>query len=87
MNDDELRARIRELLQAGTLPHYLPTAAPLEAGMGITSPRISVGTQPAEHCVLCGEAGPVVSYTYPDGRVIRFHARCNILSHEERARS
>jgi predicted nucleic acid-binding Zn ribbon protein len=45
-----------------------------------------VGVQVGEHCVVCGEAQPMVTYTYPDGRVIRLHTACDNLWHEERAR-
>ncbi len=87
MNETELRERMRELLASGQMPRELPTAVRLEGRAPVSEPRIQVGVQPAEHCFLCGEAGTEVSYTYPDGRVIRLHARCNVIWHEERARS
>ncbi len=76
-----------ELLASGQMPRELPTAVRLEGGKQVGEARIQVGVQPAEHCFLCGEAGPHVSYTYPHGRVIRLHERCNVIWHEERARS
>ncbi len=87
MNEAELRERMRELLASGQMPRELPTAVRVEGGEQVSEARIQVGVQPAEHCFLCGEAGPEVSYTYPYGRVIRLHARCNVIWHEERARS
>jgi hypothetical protein len=86
MNEAELRARIRELLSSGQMPRTLPTTVRLEVSRAVAEPRIQVGLHPAAHCFLCGEVAPVVSYTYPDGRVMRLHDRCNILWHEERER-
>ena len=87
MDETELRARIRELLSSGRIPRVLPTAAGPKGSGAVSEPRILVGVQPAEHCSLCGEVGPVVSYTYPDGRVIRMHALCNIVWDDERERA
>ena len=85
MDEVERRERMRELLASGRMPRELPTASrPTESGQ--VEPRVQVGLQAAEHCFLCGEAGPEVSYTYPSGRVIRLHAPCNVLWHEERTR-
>jgi hypothetical protein len=85
VDETELRERMRELLASGRIPRELPTAS-RDAERGQVEPRVHVGLQAAEHCVLCGEAGPEVSYTYPSGRVIRLHAQCNVLWHEERSR-
>ncbi len=52
----------------------------------VASPSIRVGIQAKGHCVVCGEAQPMVSYTYPDGRVIRMHSACDNVWHEERER-
>lgn len=52
----------------------------------VASPSIRVGVQAREHRVVCGEAQPMVSYTYPDGRVIRMHSACDNAWHEERER-
>ena len=87
MNEAELHMRIRELLSSGRMPHTLPATVRPKVSRAMAEPRIQVGLQPAEHCFLCGEIGPVVSYTYPDGRVMRLHDRCNILWHEERERT
>jgi hypothetical protein len=87
VDEHELRARIRELLSSGRMPRELPTAVRPEVSRAVTEPRVQVGLHPAEHCFLCGELGPVVSYTYPDGRVMWLHDKCNILWHEERGRT
>ena len=86
MGDTALRARIRELLSSGILPRQLPAATQMDRTGVIALPAIRVGLQPAEHCVVCGEAQPMLSYTYPDGRVIRLHSVCDNAWHEERER-
>jgi hypothetical protein len=86
MQEPELRSRIRELLSSGRLPRQLPAAAQRDPTGVVASPSIRVGLQVGEHCVVCGEAQPMVTYTYPDGRVIRLHTACDNLWHEERAR-
>jgi hypothetical protein len=87
MNEAELRTRSRDLLSLGQMPRVLPTTVRPEVSRSVTEPRIQIGLQPAEHSFLCGELGPAVSCTYPDGRVMRLHDRCNILWHEERGRA
>jgi hypothetical protein len=86
MRDPALRARIRELLSSGRLSRQLPSAAQRDPRGLVAAPSIRVGLQAGEHCVVCGEAQPMVTYTYPDGRVIRMHTACDNLWHEERAR-
>ena len=87
MREAELRSRIRDLLSSGNLPRQLPAAAQMAPrGTVAIAPGIRVGIQAAEHCDVCGEAQPMVSYTYPDGRVIRMHSACDNVWHEERER-
>jgi hypothetical protein len=87
MSHTALRARIRELLASGRLRRQLPAAAAQRDPTGVVvAPGIRVGLQAGEHCVVCGEAQPMVTYTYPDGQVIRMHTACDNLWHEERAR-
>ena len=86
MREAELRSRIRELLSSGRLPRQLPAAAQMDPERVVASPSNRVGVQAREHCVVCGEAQPMVSYTYPDGRVIRMHSACDNVWHEERER-
>lgn len=85
MREAELRSRIRDLLSSGRLPRQLPVAAQRDPSR-VVLPRIRVGIQAEEHCFVCGEAKPMVSYTYPDGRVIRLHSACDNVWHEERER-
>jgi len=48
--------------------------------------RIEVGhpALPDERCALCREAGPHVSYTFRDGKVVRLHSVCDALWRDER---
>ena len=39
-----------------------------------------------EACAICGQPGPQLSYYYPGSRILRFHAYCDLLWQEERAR-
>jgi hypothetical protein len=34
--------------------------------------------------LICGEADPMIAYTYADGKVIRLHAACDALWRQER---
>ena len=86
MREAERRSRIRDLPSSGRLPRELPAAAQMDPSRVVAAPHIRVGVQPAEHCFVCGEAQPMVSYTYPDGRVIRLHSACDNVWHEERER-
>jgi hypothetical protein len=86
MQDAALRARIRELLSWRRLPRQHPAAAKMGPKGVAASPSFRVGLQATEHCVVCGEAQPMLSYTYPDGRVIRLHSVCDNAWHEERER-
>jgi predicted nucleic acid-binding Zn ribbon protein len=87
MREAELRSRIRDLLSSGTLPRQLPAAAQMDPSRVVASPHIRVGVQAEGHCFVCGEAKPMVSYTYSDGRVIRLHSACDNVWHEERERT
>ena len=86
MSEAELRSRIRDLLSSGRLPRQLPAAAQMDPKPIVASPSIRVGVQATEHCAVWGEVQPMVSYTYPDGRVIRMHSACDNVWHEERER-
>ncbi len=87
MREAELRSRIRDLLSTGILPRQLPAEAQMDPRLVVASPHIRVGVQAEEHCFVCGEAKPMVNYTYPDGRVIRLHSGCDNVWHEERERA
>lgn len=86
MNEREIRERIRELMMAGALPPTLANSSLVnETGRGV-APQVHVGTVDLESCAICGQPGPQLSYYYPGGQMLRFHAFCDLLWQEERAR-
>jgi len=86
MNEREIRERIRELMAAGALPPTLGDSFLVtESGRGVPA-QVHVGTVDLESCAICGQPGPQLSYYYPGSRILRFHAYCDLLWQEERAR-
>ncbi len=83
MSDREIR--IREKLDAGTLPRDLPPSAlPRDAIL----PKIRMGVSTGAICSGCdgpiGAGEPMCDYSYPDGRVLRFHGECEGLWEKHR---
>jgi hypothetical protein len=86
MNEREIRERIRELMAAGELPPALVDSSLVsESGRGVPA-EVQVGPAEVETCAICGQPGPELSYYYPGSRILRFHASCDLLWQEERAR-
>ncbi|HEV2055382.1 MAG TPA: hypothetical protein VGV06_09440 [Methylomirabilota bacterium] len=86
MNEREIREKIRELMAAGALPPTLADSSLVsESGLGVPA-QVHVGTVDLESCAICGEPGPQLSYYLPGGQILRFHAFCDLLWQEERAR-
>jgi hypothetical protein len=86
MNEREIRERIRELMVTGQLPPAMADSSIVsESGRGVPA-EFHVGTDDAEACAICGQPGPQLSYYYPGSRILRFHAYCDLLWQEERAR-
>jgi hypothetical protein len=86
MNEREIRERIRELMMAGELPPTLADSSLVtESGRGVPA-QVHVSTTDAATCAICGQPGPQLSYYYPGSRILRFHAYCDLLWQEERAR-
>ena len=83
MKQDEIRAKIREQLKAGTLPRHPPPMTRLEAGGVIQEPPILVGLVKGQPCSVCDADGPDVTYKYAD-REIRFHSECERIWNDER---
>jgi len=79
MDEQALRTKIRELIASGALPTK-PYAS---------MTRMEAGHQalPDERCIVCQEAGPHVSFTYRDGKVVCLHAACDALWRERRLKS
>ena len=86
MDEREIRERIRALMVAGELPPALADSSIVsESGRGVAA-QVHVGTVDVERCAICGQPGPQLSYYYPGSRILRFHAFCDLLWQEERAR-
>lgn len=83
MEQEEIRAKIREKLKAGVLPRNLPTATRLAPGEVVEAPHIQVGLVKGHPCSACGGEGPQITYKYPSDEV-RFHHQCERLWQEER---
>ncbi len=86
MNEREICERIRELMEAGALPPTLVDSSLVsESGRDVPA-RAHAGTVDLASCAICGKPGPQMSYYYPGGRILRFHAYCDLLWQEERSR-
>jgi hypothetical protein len=75
MDEQAIRTKIRALMTSGILPTD-PYARLARVGIGPTLAN--------EQCAACQEAGPQVSYTFRDGKVLHLHAACDTLWREER---
>jgi hypothetical protein len=85
--DTELRAMIRALMAAGTLPsasHVIERAAVATQKGKV---RMVLDSPPPEPCTICEEPGPHIFYFWPGGVVVRVHASCNALWQLERLTS
>ena len=84
MDKKTVTLRIRERLDAGTLPRAIP---PLTTEPGWPKPptgHINADTAiGVARCVACDELDAQVAYRFPDGRVLRFHGRCHRIWEEE----
>ena len=84
MDKNTVTQRIRERLDAGTLPRVI---APLTKEPGQpTSPTGHINADTAigvVRCAACDDLGAQVAYRFPDGRILRFHGRCHRIWEEE----
>ena len=78
VTDESARAKIRALIEAGILPDMPPVVTSIAHG------QIVSGQGSDDHCLICGDTDPQVSYTYSNGRVIRLHAACDETWQQER---
>ena len=85
MDHSELRTRIRLLMASGELPPGGSLADKILPGQVVRVTRVVIGRSMWEPCLICGEADPVVSYTYAGRKVVRLHAACDALWSQERA--
>ena len=82
MDHSELRARIRQLMASGDLP--APLGDKLHPGQAVRVTRTVFGRSTSEPCLICGEADPMIFYTYASRKVVRLHTACDALWHLER---
>lgn len=86
MNEQEIRERIRELMVSGALPPVLGDGARVnEDGRGVPA-QADGRTVDVGSCAICGQPGPQISYYFPGDSIQHFHASCDLLWQEERAR-
>lgn len=81
--DDEaaLRQGIRSRFQQYKLPQGMPDPPPgdeLEGRETMRSPSADASCSACDHKIPPREQG-AIEYAYADGRVVRFHARCNAI--------
>jgi hypothetical protein len=85
MKEEELRERARAKLASDALPKNLPSPERLDTDQPI--PHMKIGTGDGI-CALCeaviGPADTRCEYSYPGGKVIRFHEDCETIWDEER---
>ena len=77
MTNEQLRARIRELIASDDLPSEQPVvqnAGPAFGSFKRGSP-----------CLVCGEPDAMVGYFWTGGRVANLHAACDALWKQERS--
>jgi hypothetical protein len=83
MKHEEIRAKIRERLQAGILLRTQPPVTRLEPGSAASvGDVIQVGLAKGL-CSACDMDRPYITYKYPD-REVRFHHECQRIWDEER---
>jgi hypothetical protein len=82
MMEPELRAKTRALMASGALPPMLPAFEKIEPGQGPSVTKIEIATQAQEHCLVCHELGPQVSYNVPgwEGRPPARRLRCAVAA-------
>ena len=84
-SDDDLRAKIRELIASGVLPGDPPLIERPANDLPNGRTRSLIGDPLREPCTICGDEGPQVSYFYVAGQVIRVHAACDAVWKQEQS--
>jgi hypothetical protein len=89
MDEDRIRATVRERLRTGVLPTDLPPAEPVGGQPASPVPAIRTEQGTGEPCAACKEpiavGEPLEACEYPSGRVLRFHGWCYKIWNDERA--
>ena len=84
MDKNAVTERIRERLNAGTLPRVIPSLM-REPGRP-TSPTGNIYKDSSigvARCAACDDPGAQIAHQFPDGRILRFHGRCHRIWEEE----
>ena len=84
MDHTELRTRIRLLMASGELPPGGSPADKILPAQAVRVTRTAIGRSTLEPCLICGEADPMIFYTYANRKVVRLHAACDALWRQER---
>ena len=84
MTNEQLRARVRELMASGELPSDRP--AIYGTGAAALDTRSASRRRPPDTCLICMEPEPTVSYVWTGGQVVYLHAACDALWKQESSR-
>jgi hypothetical protein len=89
MDEDRIRAQVRDRLRTGVLPTALPPADPAGGHPASPVPAIRTEQGTGEPCAACEEpiavGEPLEACAYPSGQVLRFHGWCYKIWNDERA--
>jgi hypothetical protein len=89
MDEDRIRAKVRERLRTDVLPKDLPPADPAGGPPASPVPAIRTERGTGEPCAACEEpiavGEPLEACAYPSGHVLRFHGWCYKVWNDERA--
>ena len=82
MTNDQLRARVRDLMVSGELPNERPVI--YGTGAAALDGRSARRRRPPDTCLICTEPEPTVSYFWTGGRAAYLHAACDAVWKQER---
>ena len=89
MDEDRIRATVRERLRTGVLPTDLPPADPAGGQSAAPVPAIRTEQSTGGPCAACEEpiavGEPLEACEYPTGRVLRLHGWCDTIWNDARA--
>jgi hypothetical protein len=89
MDEDRVRAKVRERLRTGVLPTDFPPDEPEGGQPASPVPAIRTELGTGEPCAACKEpiavGEPLEACECPSGRVLRFHGWCYKAWNDERA--
>src|SRR5215472_16938361 len=71
MTNEQIRARVRELIASDDLPNEPPVVQNAGPGLG--------NFKRGSRCLICGEPDAMVGYFWVGGRVAYLHAACDAV--------